>query len=64
MIDSSVHPDSYFSIMKCRNRNKMMDVMQGMKSLNEVCFLRVQGVSQLQKEIEETKGLPSKMLDM
>lgn len=47
MIDSSVHPDSYFNMMKGKNRNKMMDVMQGMKSLNEVCFLKVQGVSQL-----------------
>ena len=47
MIDSSVHPDSYFNMMKGRNRNKMIDAMQGMKSLNEVCFLKVQGVSQL-----------------
>lgn len=47
MIDSSVHPDAYFNVMKKRNKSKMMDTMQGMKTYNNMCFLKVQGVSQL-----------------
>ena len=37
--------------------------MQGMSKLTDLCFLKVEGRSQLRKEIEETKMMPRKQID-
>lgn len=38
--------------------------MNGMPTYNDMCFLKVKGVSQLEKEIEETRNMPNKVVDM
>lgn len=32
--------------------------------VNDLCFLKVQGISQFEKEIRETKNIPNKIIDM
>lgn len=37
--------------------------MSGMQNINDLCFLRVNGVSKLEKEINETKDILCKVID-
>ena len=38
--------------------------MNGMQNVNNLCFLQVNGVNQLEKEINETKDILSKIIDL
>ena len=53
-IDSTGHPDGYFNKVKIQNRTRLQKVMNGMKSFEDLNFLKVKGVNQLTKEIAET----------
>ena len=38
--------------------------MNGMQNVSNLCFLQVNGVNQLEKEINETKDILSKIIDL
>ena len=63
-IDSSVKQHSYINMMKKQNKTKFGQTMNGMQNVSNLCFLQVNGVNQLEKEINETKDILSKIIDL
>ena len=63
-IDSAGHRSSYLNRTKDDNKIKLKKVMNGMAAVKDLCYLQVKGRSQLAKEIEETKDLESKVIDL
>ena len=51
-------------MMKKQNKTKFGQTMNGMQNVNNLCFLQVNGVNQLEKEINETKDILSKIIDL
>ena len=63
-IDSSGRRSSYLNQTKHNNKIKLKKIMNGMATVKDLCHLQVKGRSQLAKEIEETKDLENKIIDL
>ena len=48
---------------KRRNRVRIASALNGMTDLNDIAYLQVNGRSQLDKELTETRGLQRKVID-
>lgn len=62
-IDSTVRKDSYINQVKNKNQNRMGEIMNGMQTVNNLCFLQIKGVNKLDKEINETQSILCKVID-
>jgi len=62
-IDSTGHKGGYFHKVKLSNKTHLKKVMNGMKSFEDLNFLKVKGVNQMAKEIAETHDLDRKVID-
>ena len=54
---------SYFNQSKVKNKDGLVRVMNGMTDVDHITGLQVTGVSQLTKEIQETRALKNKKID-
>jgi len=59
-----MHSRSYLNKSKEMNKQKIAKVIHGMPDVNNICFLSIKGQSQLEKEINETKHIANKIVDL
>lgn len=62
-LDSTLRTKCYPNMVKRYNIDRIKQTMNGMQSLNDLCFLQVRGQNQLSKEVEELKSLTHKNID-
>jgi len=58
------HQESYYNSIRSKNKTRIKSAINGMSDVQDICFMRVEGKSQLKKEIEETKHVRNKTIDM
>ena len=58
--DTSSKNTAYVNKTRIQNEKRVQDAVGGMKKFNDLCYLQVKGMNQLQKEIEETKSIKVK----
>ena len=63
-IDSSAKPGSYINETKEKNYRRIKAVLNGMSNVADINYLQVKGVSQFAKEINETKKIQNKIIDL
>ena len=61
--DTSNRSSAYINKSKTRNQIRLQTCMGGMRKFNDLCFLQVKGMNQLQKELEETKAIKVKQFN-
>ena len=61
--DSEANKSRYHNKVKSLNNASLQNVMNGMKSFEDINFLKVKGVSKLAKEIAETHQIEQKLID-
>ena len=62
-LDSFGKKHSYTNTLKSENMAQIKKTMNGMEKISDLCYLKIKGVSQLNKEIAETKNIQNKFND-
>ena len=48
------HCESYYNSIRSQNKARIKSAIHGMKDVQDICFMKIEGQSQLKKEIKET----------